>query len=168
MQPQAVIRAHGLELAIPVGWNAEIFRLGDGSPADGDGPLNLTTRELENSPPVLHAATLDLPRGRGTYATEMIDRLGHGDAFVAVIDHGPEQARQEVFSMGVVPWPLLPDHFDPSASPQTKTGLVFVQRFFNQRDRAFALFAGIDEGPGRAVPVGRVNALLAGLKVMGH
>jgi hypothetical protein len=67
--------------------------------------------------------------------------------------------------MPETPWPLLPDHFDPSATPYMKSDVSFVQRFFHRQGRAFVLFAGIHEGSGRAAPVGSVNSLLAGLQI---
>jgi hypothetical protein len=166
--PNPIVEAHGIHVDVPPGWNAEIFRFGDGSPADGTEPRHMTEEEVRNSPPLMHAATVDLPPNRGTYAVGVIDHLGPGDAFVALIDHGEDEASAPVFALPNAPWPLRPDDFDPAEGPVGAPEIAYVQRFFQQSGRALVLFAGIHEGNGRSLPVGQINRLLAGLRVTGR
>lgn len=166
--PDPIVEAHGIRVEVPPGWNAEIFRFGDGSPADGPEPRNMSDEEREHSPPLMHAATVDLPPNRGTYGLGVVKHLGPGDAFVALIDHGENEASAPVFALPNRPWPLRPQDFDPTEGPVGVPGVAYVQRFFQQSGRALVLFAGIHEGDGRSLPVGKVNRLLAGLLVRRH
>lgn len=165
--PTPIVSAYGIQVQVPQGWNAEIFRYGDGSPADGPGPHIMSQEERDNSPPLMHAATVELPPNRGTYALAVIDSLQPGDAFAVLIDHGESEASEPVFSMRKAPWPLTPDNFDPTVTPRMAPGVSFVQRFFQLEGRAFVLFAGVNGGNGLSLPVGKVNQLLAGV-VIGH
>jgi hypothetical protein len=158
------MEAYGLSVNVVESWNVEIFRIGDGSPADV-GLGFLTEEELANSPPILHAATVELPAGRSTYGLEVVETLQPDDAFVALIDHGKPAAKEALFVTPFLPMPLEEDDLDPTESPRGFPGIVFTQRFFNTSGRGFCLFVAINEMEGRASPLGRVNSLLEAIVI---
>lgn len=163
MAPET-IEAYGISVRVAPGWNAEIFRFGDGSPVGTTGEM--TDAERDSSPPLVHAATVDLPQKRGSYALDCIDHMGPGDAFVALVVDDSEQATtRAIYRAANEPWPLTPEAFDPTESPRLAPNVVFVQRFFQRAGRGMCLFAGVHEGVGRGIPVARVNQFLHGVRV---
>jgi hypothetical protein len=145
------LRAHGLGVSPPRGWDAQIYRR---SP-DGDGS---TTH------PVLHAATIPLPRGRGDFGTGAVELLGPDDVLVALVEYDAASATTPLFSRRGMPTPTAGD-FHPRGLQRTLPGQSGAQWFFNARGRAFCLYVVLGSHTRRALLMPKVRELLAGLVV---
>src|ERR1700731_4402890 len=100
MSRSVQIAAHGLAVTPPSGWEATIFRR-----PSAPGELTL---------PVLHAATVPLPPGRGDYGGGLVESLSTADVFVGLVEFGAEAAGTPLFggSSGIPG--LTADMFHPT------------------------------------------------------
>jgi hypothetical protein len=151
MTPTGVLRAHGLGVSPPRGWDAHIYR----RLADGDGS---TTH------PVLHAATIPLPRGRGDFGTGAVERLGPDDVLVALVEYDEASATTALFRRRGFPKPTAAD-FHPRGLQRTIPGQSGAQWFFNARGRAFCLYVVLGSHSRRALLMPKVRELLDNLLV---
>lgn len=125
----------------PPGWHVRVTtrpRVAAGSTdsrtgmrADGAGDV---TR------PVLHAASLSLPTGLADFGGELIDALGPDDAFVALIDHGPEVAGAGLFARNGRPT-IAPSQFATNRLARYVPGRSAGQWFFTEGGHGFCLYA---------------------------
>jgi hypothetical protein len=147
----ARIAALGLAVTPPAGWEATIFRR-----RAAPGELTL---------PVVHAATVPLPPGRGDYGGGLVEALGSEDIFVSLLEFGPDAAGTALFrgSSGVPG--LTPDVFRPNQLQRTIRNQAGVQRFFTVRGRAFCLYAVIGSFANRGVLSYRANELIGSLEI---
>ena len=145
------IAASGLSIEPPSGWEASIFRR---PPTSG-----------EVTYPVVHAATVPLPAGRGDYGSGLVETLGPSDVFVGLLEFGPEAAETPLFSgLRGVPG-LTPDVYRPRALQRTIRGQAGVQRFFTVAGRAFCLYSVIGSMAERVPLTARANQLVGSLRV---
>jgi hypothetical protein len=141
----------GLAVTPPVGWEAAIYR----RPPVGD----------ERTYPVLHAATVALPSGRGDYGGGLVEMLGPDDLFVSLLEFGPEAAERPLFStLKAVPG-LTPDAYRPRQLQRTILGQAGVQRFFTTSGRAFCLYSVIGALANRVPLTARANEILGTIRV---
>jgi hypothetical protein len=141
----------GLAVTPPSGWEAAIYRR----------PAVLG----EQTYPVLHAATIPLPAGRGDYGAGLVELLGPDDVFVSVLEFGAEAASSPLFSaLQAVPG-LTPDAYRPRQLQRTILGQAGVQRFFTTGGRAFCLYSVIGALANRVVLTARANEVLGSLRV---
>src|ERR1700722_8887856 len=117
----------GLGVTPPPGWEAAIYRR---PPAPG-----------ERTYPVLHAATVSLPAGRGDYGAGLVELLGPDDVFVSVLEFGAEAAASPLFSALTAVRGLPRDAYRPRQLQRTVLGQAGVQRFFTTQGRAFCLYS---------------------------
>jgi len=141
---------HGLQVAPPPGWDVRIYRR--------DAAVGETTH------PILHAATTRLPADRGDYGSNVVDRLGPDDAFVALLEFGPEAAAATLFARGGAPR-LTARDFHPRQLHRALPGQSGVQSFFHVRGRAFGLYAVLGAHSRRLLVAPRVHALVASIRV---
>lgn len=144
------ISASGLAITPPPGWEAAI-----------------TTRPAlagEATWPVLHAATVPLPAGRGDYGSGLVETLGPTDVFVALLDFGPTNAGTALFAATSLP-ALTPDVYRPKALQRVVAGQAGVQRFCTVEGRALCLYSVIGSYAQRPALCARANAVLATLEV---
>jgi hypothetical protein len=145
------IAAAGLSIEPPPGWEASIFRR---PPSGGEVTF-----------PVVHAATVPLPAGRGDYGSGLVELLGPGDVFVGLLEFGAEAAGTPLFSgLRGVPG-LTPDVYRPRALQRTIRGQAGVQRFFTVAGRAFCLYSVIGSVAQRVPLTARANQLVGSLRV---
>ncbi len=145
------VAAHGMTAVPPSGWEVSIYRR----------PPGLG----EQTFPILHAATIPLPAGRGDYGSAVVELLGPDDVFLALLEFGPEAARSPLFSgLKGVPG-LTPDAYRPNQLQRTIQGQAGVQRFFTTSGRAFCLYSVIGAFANRLALTGRANAILATIRV---
>ncbi|HET9690152.1 MAG TPA: hypothetical protein VFP61_03295 [Acidimicrobiales bacterium] len=144
------VEAHGLAVTAPAGWEVAITR----RPALG----------AERTGPVLHAATVALPAGRGDYGAGVVEALGPDDVFVALLDFGADDAGSPLFAAAALPV-LTPDVFRPKAMQRVIPGQAGVQRFFTVAGRAFCLYAVIGAYGRRAFLSPKVNGLIGALEI---
>jgi hypothetical protein len=134
-----------------VGWEATIYR----RPA-GPG---------EQTYPIMHAATVPLPAGRGDYGGGLVETLGPDDLFVGVLEFGPEAAGSALFStLSAVPG-LTPDAYRSFQLQRVIRGQAGVQRFFTVGGRAFCLYSVIGSVVNRVPLTARANELIGSFRV---
>lgn len=145
------LRAAGLAVTPPAGWEASIYRR---SPDPG-----------QQTYPVMHAATVPLPSGRGDYGGGLVELLGPDDVFVGILEFGPSAVGTPLFSgLQAVPG-LTPDAFRPRQLQRTIRGQAGAQRFFTTVGRAFCLYAVIGSVANRMLLTDRVNQLIGSFRV---
>jgi hypothetical protein len=141
----------GMAVAAPSGWDVAIYR----RPA---APGQQTF-------PILHAATIPLPPGRGDYGSGLVEQLGPDDVFVAVLDFGPAAATTALFS-GLSGLPgLTPDAYRPYQVQRLIQGQAGVQRFFHSVSRGFCLYSVIGALTNRLALTARANQLLGSIRL---
>jgi hypothetical protein len=141
----------GLAVTPAAGWEATIYR----RPA-GRG---------EQTFPVVHAATVALPAGRGDYGGGLVELLGPDDLFVSLLEFGPEAARSPLFGhLAAVPG-LTPDAYRPRQLQRTIRGQAGVQRFFTTAGRAFCLYSVVGSLANRVPLTARANQILGTIRV---
>jgi hypothetical protein len=141
----------GMAVTPPAGWEATIYRRRAGSGAQ--------------TYPILHAATVALPAGRGDYGGGLVQLLGVQDVFVGILDFGPDAARTALFrSLAAVP-SLTPDAYRPRQLQRTIRGQAGVQRFFTAAGRGFCLYSVIGSMGNRVLLTARANELLGTIRV---
>ena len=145
------LRAHGLSVAPPRGWDVSIYR----RRPDGDGA---TTH------PVLHAATVPLPPGRGDFGTGAVELLGADDVLVALVEYDGASAATPLFRRQGLPRPRAAD-FHPRGLQRTLPGQSGAQWFLTWRGRPFCLYVVLGSHARRALLVPKVHELLAALTV---
>lgn len=145
------VHSAGLTIAPPSGWEAAIYR----RPA-GDG---------ETTFPVVHAATVPLPSGRGDYGGGLVEQLGPDDLFVSFLEFGPDAAGSALFGTVTAVPGLTPDSFRPRQLQRTILGQAGVQRFFTVHGRAFCLYAVIGSVAKRMPLTDRANQVIGSFHV---
>lgn len=147
------VRAHGLGVETPPGWEVRI------------GRRQADAREPRARPrPVLHASTVPLPQERGDYGSNVTPSLGPEDVFVSLFEFEPEAAGTALFAARGRPRLAAAD-FQPSQLQRTVAGQTGVQHFFTDRGRAFCLFVVLGSHARRATLVQKANAVLDSLDV---
>ncbi|MCU4183199.1 hypothetical protein K6U06_02415 [Acidiferrimicrobium sp. IK] len=144
------ITSHGLSVTPPPGWDASIY-------LRPPGPGEVTR-------PVLHAATVPLPAGRGDYGSGLVETLGATDVFVALLDFGTDNADTALFASTAMPG-LTPDMYRPKAMQRVIAGQAGVQRFFTAGGRAFCLYSVIGSYAAAQSLCARANQVLGSLEV---
>ncbi len=140
------IAAMGMATTPPPGWDVTIYRR---AAAGG-----------QQTHPILHAATVALPSGRGDYGSGLVEVLGPDDVFVALLDFGPAAASTALFR-GLRGLPALtPNAYRPRQLQRTILGQAGVQRFFTSAGRGFCLYSVIGAMGNRVPLTARANGLL--------
>jgi hypothetical protein len=119
------VRAHGVGVRTPEGWEARIYR-------------RPPTEPEETTHSVAHIASFPLPRDRGDFGTGAVERMGRDDVLVVLVEFDTDSAKTALFARRGLPRPRLGD-FDPHNLQRTLPGQSGGQWFFNTRDRAFSL-----------------------------
>ncbi|GAC1445461.1 MAG: hypothetical protein NVSMB55_26710 [Mycobacteriales bacterium] len=145
------LRAAGLALQVPAGWEARLRRQ---SPSERGQPGNV----------LLHAATVPLPDRRGDFGSGVVESLGVDDAFLALFEYDQRDRRQVLFRASQLPAPR-PSDFSPDALQRTMPGRTGAQWFFTRAGRPFCLHAVLGSHARRTPGAARISALLAGLTI---
>ncbi|HET7488667.1 MAG TPA: hypothetical protein VFJ85_12115 [Acidimicrobiales bacterium] len=138
------LSGHGLAVDLPRGWDGAVTRRPGGLP-------------------VLHAGSMPLPAERGDAGGGVVERLGWGDVFVALLEHERLPAGAPLFAAGP-PATLSPDRFVPGALQGMRPVQSGAQWFFTAAGRSFSLFVVVGEHARRQrllPPAERVVASLA-------
>jgi hypothetical protein len=146
-----VLGAHGLSVTLPTGWDAHIYRRPDGP--DGG-----------TSHPVLHAATMPLPRSRGDFGSGAVELMRRDDVLVVLFEYDAASARTALFRRSGMPRPSAAD-FNPRGLQRTIDGQSGAQWFFHVGARAFCLYVVLGSHAARARLVPKVHQLLEALTV---
>jgi hypothetical protein len=145
------VRAQGMALSPEPGWEVRI-RVRPADPGAADGRPR----------PVLHAATVPLPEGRGDFGGGVTALLGPEDVFLTLFEYDPAASTTALFATRGRPTPIPPD-FSPSQLQRTLPGQSGRQWFFREGGRAFCLYVVLGSHARRVPLVRRAAALLATL-----
>jgi hypothetical protein len=142
------IRAFGIEVEAPPGWEARVFRLADGEPT-------------------LHAASFPLPLSDGEFGANATRHMRADGAFVSVTEYlvdgrlGPQEglfaARQ--------PRAIARTAFRHDMLFRPVTGQLGSQTFFTAAGRPFALYAVVASPGALAGRLPELNVLLGSLSI---
>lgn len=151
-----MVRAAGIELGVPSGWDAEIYqREAEFAPQAGGSGV---------SRPVVHLGTFPLPPARGDFGSGAVEIMGSDDLLVVLFEYGPESASTALFSKRGIPRVAAAD-FGPNNMQRPIAGQSGAQYFFNQSGRAFCLYVALGAHARRNELVPEVNQVLAGLRI---
>ena len=120
------VRAHGVAVRAPEGWEVRIHRR---SPTEPE----------ETTHSVTHVANFPLPAHRGDFGTGAVERMGRDDVLVVLVEFDAESAGTALFARRGLPTPRV-DDFHPSRLQRTLPGQSGAQWFFNTGHRAFSLY----------------------------
>jgi hypothetical protein len=141
----------GLEIELPDGWDARIYRR--------EAEPDATTRRA------LHAANFALPSGLGDYAVDAAESMTAGDVLVVLLEFDPDRAGQGLFGNEGLPTGLAATDFSPTAMPRAMPGRTAAQWFFSQGGRAFCLYVVLGSHAGRADMMPVVNQVVQTLRI---
>lgn len=149
----------------PPGWDVRVRRrkqiaAGARHPSTGarvDGAGDVTR-------PILHAASRPLPSGLADFGGELIDVLGPDDAFVALIDHGPEVAGSGLFATQGRPR-IAPSQFAPNRLARYVPGRSAGQWFFSEGGHGFCLYAVTGAHSRRMITVPTIARVVGSIRV---
>jgi hypothetical protein len=147
------LRAHGVAVDLPPGWEGSIA--GNGAKTDGD---DATT-------PVVHLCTAALPPGRGDFGSGAVEGLGDDDAFVALVEYGADCAGTAVFAAQGLPRRLRTRAFNRRALQRTIDGQCGLQVFFTEAGRPFCLYVVLGRDHDTAPLLDRVHAALDSIRI---
>jgi len=143
------LKAHGMRVEIPAGWDARIFRR---APRPG-----------ARTAAVVHAGNFALPPGRGDFGSGAVEIMLDHHVLVVLMEHGPESAGSPLFAQQGPPTSLTAADFDPNGLQRGLPGQGGLQRFFTWEGRPFVLYIVLGNYLRRARLVPIVNAFLSGL-----
>lgn len=145
------ISGHGLQMALPPGCEARIYRR---TPPEGARTF-----------PILQAATFPIAPATGDYGSGAVETMGSRDVFVVLLEFSPESSATPLFQHQGLPRGLRPDRFHPQVLKRPIRGEAGTQWFFTEAGRPFTLYAVLGSYPDRARLVPRVNEMLRGITV---
>lgn len=133
------IRAHGLAIDAPTGWDVTIYRR---TPDDGSTAY-----------PIVHASNFPLPRRRGDFGVGAVERMSSDHVLVVLFEYEPAAAGTPLFRSTRRPRPQVHD-FRPEQLQRTVPGQSGAQWFFTERARPFCLYVvmGRHTRRGRLLP----------------
>jgi hypothetical protein len=147
----ASISAHGIEAALPDGFEGRIF------------VRAVTGNEVTY--PVAHFATFPLPTDVGDFGSGAVTQMASNDIFVALFEYGPASSGTRLFARRGMPRFLATDNFKPTVLRRGIPGQSGTQWFFTEADRPFTLYVVLGSHALRGSLVPRVNVLLGSVKV---
>jgi len=129
------VAAHGIEIDMPHGWEARIYR-------------------RHGADPTLHAANFGLPEADGDFGSGATGRMPHGGTFFAIKEYRPGPRLVPgvgLFASGSIPLPLHGRHFHHRALQVGRPGQLGFQHFFTTAGRPMCLYAVIKPPAGGPV-----------------
>jgi len=146
------LQRDGVRLQVPPGWEGRMAQ-------------QLETAEGESTFQVTHAATVPLSGARADYGGGVVERLGSGDVFIALLEFGPEEAGTALFKV-VDEIPTLDiTMFHRNQLQRRIRGQAGVQHFFTLSGRPFCLYVVLGSIANSPALVVKANELLTGLDV---
>jgi hypothetical protein len=152
----SVLKAHGIAVALPRGWEGRIYRRPGGDPT-------------------LHAASYALPHADGDFGSEATARMPAGGSFLALTEYRPGKGLvpgEGLFAAAEIPLPLDPRHFHHRTLHIGRPGQAGFQHFFTREGRPFCLYAVISTRPAPRATAARakqriheVNHVLASVAI---
>lgn len=167
-----LIRAHGIRVAPPEGWEAQLRVLEPSMPGE-EGPELRSAAVLDERGDVrraaprtnLHVANFALPRERGDFGGGAVELMGMRNAFISLVEYEDNLAGVGLFAREGVPRRIRPEEFDPQGLQRTIAGQAGVQRFFTAGGRAFCLYVVLGGHRMARVITPAINEVLETLEV---
>ncbi len=156
----AELRAHGIAVVPPGGWDARISVRRDGVPETAFTASATRLPPLQ-SRPVVHLANFGLPEDRGDFGSGAVELMGDRDVFIVLFEHGPAAAGTALFRSEGLPRVLRDGDFDASSLRRAIAGQSAHQAFFHESGRAFCLYVVLGSHLRRARLIPMVNGVLA-------
>ena len=151
------MNSNGIDVDVPQGWDAEIFRRKPlAARRAADGP--------EETTPVLHMANFALPPARGDFGSGAVEMMRSENVLVVLFEYEPEAAVTALFSSSGIP-NVNPDDFSPSRMQRHIEGQSGAQYFFNLGGRAFCLYIALGSHGRRNQLVPELNQVLRTLRI---
>jgi hypothetical protein len=148
----AKLRAHGIGVTLPDGFEGRIFV----RPA---GP------EAASSYPVAHFATFPLPADVADFGGGAVTLMGPNDIFAVLFEYGPESVGKALFARQGMQRSLTPGDFRPTLLRRGLGGQSGTQWFFTEAGRPFTFYAVLGSHARRGTLVPQLNALLTSVTV---
>ena len=159
------IAAHGMAARLPRGWEGTIAGQEQELPARAANVAGGVAPGRPEALPVGHFATFALPAVRGDFGSNVVDLMQTSDAFVSLVEYGPEEANSPLFSAQGLPRRLDPRAFSRRMLQRTLPGQSGLQLFFTHANRAFCLYVVIGDADDAHRIVRRVEQVLATLEI---
>ena len=150
------LRAEGMDVDVPRGWDGEIYRRG----AISTQGVASTPGEVEA--PVMHLANFPLPVERGDYGSGAVEIMRSENVLIVLVEFGRESATKALFATPGTPTVHAAD-FAPQQMQRSMPGQSGAQYFFNHGGRAFCLYVVLGSHARRNELVVEVNAVLSTL-----
>lgn len=151
------LTGHGLAVDLPTGWEGRISR---------EEPQDVRlARRGGVTPPVAHLASFALPPHRGAFGSGAVELMRAGDAFVALVEYGPDAVGTPLFAGKGLPRRLDPRWFSSQALQRSLPPQVGWQTFFTDAGRAFCLYVVLADGDDAHLLARRVGEVLAGVRI---
>jgi hypothetical protein len=147
----ARLKAHGISIALPRGWDGEIYR------SDEEGESGVVA-------PVLHAGNFVLPRGRGDFGSGAVDKMGRRGLMLMVLEYDRSSAGAPLFDH---PFPraMRQREFGPDQLQRTLAGQAGAQRFATEGGRAFCIYMVLGSMRLRSMLVPELNRALETIEI---
>ncbi|HQF92688.1 MAG TPA: hypothetical protein PLS46_00915 [Microthrixaceae bacterium] len=161
-----ILRAHGLTVDVPRGWDARIFQRAESevmspSSPDTDAP---TVPRSGITTPVLHLANFPLPDQRGDYGSGAVGLMRSTNVFLALVEFGPESLGTPLFAPNGLPR-LRAAELSETIMQRPIAGMGGAQRFFTVSGRPFCGYAVVGSLVRRASSVALLNGALSRIDV---
>lgn len=148
------VRAQGVTLMVPSGWEARIFRRPAAPP--------------ETTHTVAHLANFPLPPDVGDYGDGAVQLMGPLSILACLVEFHPSHSSDALFAVPGPPGDLPVDEFRRSTLQHGQPGQVGLQRFFNAGGRAWSLFAVLGSEELRVRLGATLNTALRTLQIGPH
>ncbi len=146
------VTGSGFTVDVPAGWEVDIRP---------ESAMLLGSDHDVVEPAVMHLANFQLPKALAEYGDELYTELGPADVFVSVIDFGPLEPGQQLFSHLGIPSSLAPEDFSPDAAVRGLAGGTATQYFFQEAGRGYCLFIVVGSHRERSDILDELNAVLS-------
>lgn len=147
----------GIRAELPRGWEGRIHGL---DPHEV-GALGLRDRRH----PVAQLANFALPAVPGDFGASAVPAMTERNAFITLIDYGPESAGAALFSERGLPRNLRATDFHPRSLHRTIPGQGGFQHFFTEAGRPFCLYVVVGSFRNASAIVGGINRTLASITI---
>ena len=162
------VAAHGLTARIPPGWEGSIAGAEQDLPDSAIAGIAAQSHREPGRPaalPVAHFATFALPAVRGDFGSNVVDAMQSSDAFVSLVEYGPEEAGSALFEAQGLPRRLDPRAFSRRMLQRTLPGQSGLQIFFTHANRAFCLYVVLGDADDAHRLVRRVEQVLDTIEI---
>lgn len=168
------LAGHGMAVTLPDRWEGRIYRRS--TPTNDFTPANRAATMRTGRAPgaegwlgdehraIMHLANFALPGNRGDYGSGALESMTFWQAFIALIEFGPECLGTALYAEQGIPR-THPKQFDPNGLQRRIVGQSGFQRFFTVAGRPMCLFVVLGAHLNAARMSKQVNLVLDQVKV---